>query len=105
MLLARSNIFMEYFVYLVFDLQWAPDLEKIEISSLAPEHVINPGELRFSIGLPANWQSSIGPLCSNQAERLHLRHNSCFIFGIIAASSSCSASFFTDVMWLMMCSI
>jgi hypothetical protein len=37
---------------------------KIEVSSLAPEHVINPDELRFLIGLPTDWQSPIEPLCS-----------------------------------------
>jgi hypothetical protein len=57
-----------------------PDLGKIELSSLAPEHVINPSELRFLIGLSADWQSPIRPLCSNQVERLSLRHNNCFIF-------------------------
>jgi hypothetical protein len=61
---------MCYSAYLVFDLQWAPGSGKIEVSSLAPEHVINSGEL----------QLPIGPLYSNQAERLYLRHNSCFIF-------------------------
>jgi hypothetical protein len=70
MLLAGPNIFIGYSVCLIFDLQWAPGLGKIKVSSLAPEHIINPGELQFPIG----------PLCSNQAERLHLRHNSCFIF-------------------------
>jgi hypothetical protein len=68
MLLAGFNIFIGYSICLIFDLQWAPDLEKIEVLSLAPEHVMNPGELQFPIELPADWQSSIGPLCSNQAE-------------------------------------
>jgi hypothetical protein len=54
--------------------------EKIEVSSLAPKHIINPDELWFLIGLPTDWQSPIGPLCSNQAEWLHLRHSSCIIF-------------------------
>jgi hypothetical protein len=44
---------------------------KIEVSSLAPEYVIKPGKLRFPIGLPADWQSLIGRLCSNQADQLH----------------------------------
>jgi hypothetical protein len=44
---------------------------KIEVSSLAPEHVIKPGELRFSIKLPVDWQSPIGRLCSDQADQLH----------------------------------
>jgi hypothetical protein len=52
----------------------------IEVSSLALEHVINPGELWFPIGLSADWQSLIRPFCSNQAKRLHLQHNNCFIF-------------------------
>jgi hypothetical protein len=69
-----------------------PGLEKFEVSSLAPEHIINHIKLRFSIGLSVDWQSLIGPLCSNQAERLHLRHNSWFIF-------------FTDVTGLVMYSI
>jgi hypothetical protein len=80
MLLAGLNIFMGYSVCLIFDLQWAPGSGKIEVSLLAPEHIINSGEFWFSIGLLADWQSPIGPLCSNQAERLHLQHNSCFIF-------------------------
>jgi hypothetical protein len=80
MVLTGLNIFMGYSICLVFTLQWAPHSGKIEVSSLAPEHIINPGELRFSIGLLADWQSLIGPLCLNQAERLHLRHNSYFIF-------------------------
>jgi hypothetical protein len=67
---------MRHSVCLVFDIQWAPGSGKVEVSSLAPEHVNNPGELRFSVGLPADWQLPIGPLCSNQAERLHLRYNS-----------------------------
>jgi hypothetical protein len=71
---------MGYSVCLIFDLQWAPGLEKIEVSLLIPEHVINPGKLWFSIGLPVNWQLPIRPLYSNQAERLHLRPNSYFIF-------------------------
>jgi hypothetical protein len=53
---------------------------EIEVSSLAPKHIINPGELKFPIGLPTDWQSPIGPLCLNQAEWLHHRHNSGFIF-------------------------
>jgi hypothetical protein len=54
MLLAGLNIFMSYSVCLVFDLQWAPDSRKIKESSLLPGHVINPGELQFQIGLPAD---------------------------------------------------
>jgi hypothetical protein len=44
---------------------------KIEVSSLAPEHVVKPGELRFPIGLPVDWQSLIGCLCSDQVDQLH----------------------------------
>jgi hypothetical protein len=80
MLLARPNIFMCYSVYLIFDLQWIPSSWKIKMSSLAPEHGINSGKLRFPIGLSTDWQSLIEPLCLNQAERLHLRPNSYFIF-------------------------
>jgi hypothetical protein len=78
MLLVRSNIFMGYSGCLVFDFQWAPGPEKIELSPLAPEHIINPGEFRFPIGLLADWQPSIRPLSLNQTERLHLlvRHPS-----------------------------
>jgi hypothetical protein len=50
MLLVRLNIFMGYSGCLVFDLQCARI--KIEVSSLASEHVIKPGELRFLIRLP-----------------------------------------------------
>jgi hypothetical protein len=38
---------------------------KTEVLSLALEHVIEPGELRFSIELLADWQSPIGRLCSD----------------------------------------
>jgi hypothetical protein len=31
MLLTAPNIFMGYYVYLVFDIQWAPNSEKIEV--------------------------------------------------------------------------
>jgi hypothetical protein len=41
---------------------------KIEVSALAPEHIINPGELQFLIGILADWQSSIRLLCLNQAK-------------------------------------
>jgi hypothetical protein len=34
MLLAGLNIFIGYSVCLIFDLQWAPDSEKIEVSSV-----------------------------------------------------------------------
>jgi hypothetical protein len=39
-----------------------------KVSSLAPEHVIKPGELRFLIGLPADSQSPIECLCLDQAD-------------------------------------
>jgi hypothetical protein len=55
--------------YLVFDLQWALVQAKNELSSLAPEHVIKLGELRFP--LPADWQSPLGRLCLDQADQLH----------------------------------
>jgi hypothetical protein len=71
MLLARPNIFMGCPACLVFDHQWAPVHAKCEVSSLALEHAIKPGELRFPIGLPADWQSPIGHLCSDQADQLH----------------------------------
>jgi hypothetical protein len=44
---------------------------KIEVSSLTPEHIIKSDELRFSIGLPTDWQSLIGRLCLNQADQLY----------------------------------
>jgi hypothetical protein len=62
----------------------APGPEKIDISSVASEHIINPGELRFSIGLPADCNHRSDPLVRNKL--------SDFI-DIIVASSSCSASF------------
>jgi hypothetical protein len=80
MLLAGLNIFIDYPVCLVFIYSGAPVQTKIEMSSLATKHVINPDELSFPIGLPADWQSPFRPLYSNQAERLYLWHNSCFIF-------------------------
>jgi hypothetical protein len=54
MMFVGPNIFMDYFACLVFDFQWAPIQAKIEVSSLAPEHVIKPCELLFPIGLPAD---------------------------------------------------
>jgi hypothetical protein len=54
MLLAGPNIFMGYFACLVLDLQWTNGSGKIKVSSLAPKHIINPGELRFPIGLPVD---------------------------------------------------
>jgi hypothetical protein len=45
---------MGYYVYMIFDLQLALGSMKIEVSSLPPERVINPDELRFPIGLPAD---------------------------------------------------
>jgi outer membrane protein assembly factor BamA len=45
---------------------------KIDVSSLASEHVIKFVELRFSIGLPVNWKSPIGRLRLNQVDQLSL---------------------------------
>jgi hypothetical protein len=45
---------------------------KIEVSSLAPERIIKPGELRLPIGLPVDWKSTIERLCSNQADQRSL---------------------------------
>jgi hypothetical protein len=45
---------------------------KIEVSSLAPEHVIKPSELRFPIRLPVDWKSPIGRLRSSQTDQLSL---------------------------------
>jgi hypothetical protein len=45
---------------------------KIEILSLAPEHVIKPGKLRFLVGLLVDWKSPIERLHSNQADQLSL---------------------------------
>jgi hypothetical protein len=45
---------------------------KIEVSSLAPEHIIKPGEFRFPIGLLVDWKSPIGRLHSNQPDQLFL---------------------------------
>jgi hypothetical protein len=73
MLLVGPNIIMGYRAYLIFDLQGDPIQAKFDVSSLAPEHIINSDELQFLIGLPADWQSPIGCLCSDQAD-------SCFIF-------------------------
>jgi hypothetical protein len=82
---------------MIFDIQWTPGSRKIELSSLAPKHVINLGELqeKLSYRLIVNHRS-------DPSIRTKL---SDFIFGIIAASSSCSASFFTDITGLVMYSI
>jgi hypothetical protein len=45
---------------------------KIEVSSLAPEHVIKLGELWFPIDLPMDWKSPIEHLRSNQVDQLSL---------------------------------
>jgi hypothetical protein len=70
MLLVGSNLFMGWSVCLIFDIQWPLVQVKIEVSSLAPEHVIKPGKLQFPIGLPMNWKSPIGRLHLNQANQL-----------------------------------
>jgi hypothetical protein len=44
---------------------------KIEVISLALEHTIKPSELWFPIRLPTDWQSPIGRLYLDQADRLH----------------------------------
>jgi hypothetical protein len=72
MLLVGSNIFIDWSVCLIFDIQWPLVQVKIEVSSLAPEHVIKPDELRFLIGLLVDWKSPIERLRSNQADRLSL---------------------------------
>jgi hypothetical protein len=72
MLLVGLNLFMGGFVCLIFDIQWPPNSGENEVSSLAPQHVIKPGELRFSIRLSVDWKSPIGCLCSNQADQLSL---------------------------------
>jgi hypothetical protein len=63
---------MGWSVCLIFDIQWPLVRVKIKVSSLAPEYIIKPGELRFPIGLPVNWKSPIGRLCLNQADQLSL---------------------------------
>jgi hypothetical protein len=50
MLLVGPNLFMSQSVCLIFDIQWPLVRVKIEVSSLAPEHVIKPDELRFRSG-------------------------------------------------------
>jgi hypothetical protein len=72
MLLVRSNIFMDRSVCLIFDIQWPLVRVKIEVSSLAPEHIIKPVELQLPIGLPVDWKSPIGRLYSNQTDQLSL---------------------------------
>jgi hypothetical protein len=59
MLLVGFNIFMGCPACLAFDLQWAPSSRKIDVSSLASQHVIKPGKLWFSIGLLVDWQSPV----------------------------------------------
>jgi hypothetical protein len=55
--------------FLIFSgpLVWA----KIDVSLLAPKHIINLDELQFPIGLPVDWKSSIERLCSDQADQLY----------------------------------
>jgi hypothetical protein len=72
MLLVGSNLFMGWTVCLIFDIQCPLIQVKIEVSSLAPEHIIKSGELWFPIGLPVDWKSLIGRLYSNQADQLSL---------------------------------
>jgi hypothetical protein len=71
MLLVGPNLFMSLSASsLIFSVLLVR--VKIEVSSLVPEHVVEPGELRFPIGLPVDWKSSIGHLHSNQADQLSL---------------------------------
>jgi hypothetical protein len=63
---------MDWSVCLIFDIQWLIVQVKIEVSSLAPEHVIKSSKLQFLIGLPVDWKSLIGRLRSNQADQLSL---------------------------------
>jgi hypothetical protein len=72
MLLVAFNFFVGWSACLIFDIQCPLVRVKIEVSSLTPEHVIKPGELRFLIGLPVDWKSPIGRLRSNQADQLSL---------------------------------
>jgi hypothetical protein len=72
MLLIEPNLFMGWSACLIFNIQWPLVWVKIEVSSLAPEHVIKSGELRFPIGLLVDWKSPIGRLRSNQADQLSL---------------------------------
>jgi hypothetical protein len=81
--------------YLIFN--WPLIRTKIEVLSLAAEHVINPDELRFSIGLRLIGNHRSDPYVQTKLID--------FIFGIIIASSSYLASFFTDVTGLVMYSI
>jgi hypothetical protein len=62
---------MDCSAYLVFNFQYPLVQAKIEVSSLAPKHIIKPCELWFLIGLPVDWQSPIGRLCSDQPDQLH----------------------------------
>jgi hypothetical protein len=71
-LLFGLNLFMCWSVCLIFDIQWPLVRVKIEVSSVAPEHVIKHGEHRFPIGLPVDWKSPIRRLRSNQTDQLSL---------------------------------
>jgi hypothetical protein len=72
MLLVGPNLFMSWSGCLIFDIQCPLVQVKIEVSSLASEHVIKPDELRFPIGLPVDWKSPIERLRSNQVDQLSL---------------------------------
>jgi hypothetical protein len=72
MLLVELNLFMSWNVCLIFDIQCPLIQVKIEVSSLAPEHVIKSGERWFPIGLPVDWKLPIGRLHLNQADQLSL---------------------------------
>jgi hypothetical protein len=72
MLLLELNLFMGRSACLIFDIQCPLVRVKIEVSSLAPEHIIKPGELWVLIGLPVDWKSLIRRLHSNQADQRSL---------------------------------
>jgi hypothetical protein len=97
MLPIGPNIFMGYSACLVFNIQRAPGSEKIEVSSLAIEYIINTGEISFRSGYRLIDNHRSDPFVQTKLNN--------FIFGIIAVSSSCSTSFFTNVMGLVICSI
>jgi hypothetical protein len=63
---------MGWSVWLIFDIQWLLVQVKIEVLSLAPEHVIKLGEFRFPVRLPVDWKSLIERLRSKQADQWSL---------------------------------
>jgi hypothetical protein len=97
MLLVESNIFMGCSVCLIFDIQWSPNSGE------------NWGVATSPWTRHQTWWTSVPDQATGGLEITDqtppFEPNWSTVFDRIVASSSRVASFFTDVTWLIMCSI